>query len=153
MLIVISPAKTLDLSSEIQIKNSSEPEFLRQTEQIVSVLKKKNAKAISKLMSISPKLGQLNYERFQQWDGSNANDSRQAIFMFNGDVYDGLKIQKFSENEILYTQEHLRILSGIYGLLRPLDLIQPYRLEMGTKITINRKKNLYEFWEKQLTDS
>lgn len=153
MLIVISPAKTLDTSSEIKTKVSSEPEFLQQTEQIISVLKKKNAKAISKLMGISPKLGQLNYERFQQWDGANANDSRQAIFMFNGDVYDGINIKEFSEDELLYTQKHLRILSGVYGLLKPLDIIQPYRLEMGTKITVNRKKNLYEFWKKQLTDS
>lgn len=153
MLIVISPAKTLDTSSEIKTKISSEPEFLEQTEQLVSVLKKKNAKAISKLMGISPKLGHLNYERFQGWNETNAVESRQAIFMFNGDVYDGLKIQEFSENEILYAQGHLRILSGLYGLLKPLDLIQPYRLEMGTKITVNRKKNLYEFWKKQLIDS
>jgi len=153
MLIVISPAKTLDISSEIKTKISTEPEFLKQTEQVVSVLKKKNAKTISKLMSISPKLAQLNYERFQQWDGANASDSRQAIFMFNGDVYEGLKIQEFSENEILYAQEHLRILSGLYGLLKPLDIIQPYRMEMGTKISINRKKNLYDFWKKQVTDS
>jgi uncharacterized protein len=152
MLIVISPAKTLDTSSEVKTKISSEPEFLKQTEKVLSVIKKKNAKAISKLMNISTKLGQLNYERFQQWDGANTKDSRQAIFMFNGDVYEGLKINEFSEEEIVYTQEHLRILSGLYGLLKPLDLIQPYRLEMGTKITVNRKKNLYEFWKKQLTD-
>lgn len=153
MLIVISPAKTLDTSSEIKTTISSEPQFLNQTEKIVTVLKKKNAKAISKLMGISPNLGQLNYERFQQWNGINADSKRQAIFMFNGDVYEGLKIQEFSDEDILYTQEHLRILSGLYGLLKPLDIIQPYRLEMGTKITVNRKKNLYEFWEKQLTDT
>jgi hypothetical protein len=153
MLIVISPAKTLDTSSEIKTKISSEPEFFQQTEQIASVLKKKNAKAISKLMNISPNLGQLNFERFQQWNEANAENSRQSIFMFNGDVYEGLKIQEFSENEILYAQKHLRILSGLYGMLKPLDIIQPYRLEMGTKLTINRKKNLYDFWKKQVTDS
>jgi cytoplasmic iron level regulating protein YaaA (DUF328/UPF0246 family) len=154
MLILISPAKTLDTNSEVKTKISSVPIFLKQSEQIVSVLKKKNTKVISKLMSISQKLGQLNYERFQQWDRANSKDTRrQAIFMFNGDVYEGLKIQEFSESEILYAQNHLRILSGLYGILRPLDVIQPYRLEMGTKITVNRKKNLYEFWKKQIIGS
>lgn len=153
MLIVISPAKTLDTVSKIQAKQISQPQFISETEKIVTVLKKKNAKALSKLMDISPKLGQLNFERFQEWNASNAKDSRQAIFMFNGDVYEGLKIADFTEDELQYTQDHLRILSGLYGLLRPLDLIQPYRLEMGTKITVNRKKNLYQFWEKQVTDS
>ena len=153
MLIIISPAKTLDITSEITTKISSEPEFLKQTEQLISVLKKKSAKAISKLMNISHNLGQLNYERFQQWDGANAKDSRQAVFMFNGDVYTGLKINEFSEDGLLYTQNHLRILSGLYGILKPLDTIQPYRLEMGSKLTVGRKKNLYEFWGKQLTDS
>lgn len=153
MLVVISPAKTLETSSIIKTKQFSEPEFLTETEKLVSILKKKNAKSISKLMGISPKLGQLNFERYQQWDKANAVDSRQAAFMFNGDVYSGLNILDFTEDEISYTQNHLRILSGLYGILKPLDIIQPYRLEMGTKMTVSRKKNLHEFWKKQITES
>lgn len=152
MLIVISPAKTLDFDKEISIKNFSIPENLDKSEQLVGVLKKKTIKKLTELMSISPKLGGLNYGRFQEWrlPFTDMNAS-QAVFVFKGDVFVGLDINSFPAEDLNYTQNHLRILSGLHGLLRPLDLIQPYRLEMGTKLKYRRKNNLYEFWGDVIT--
>ena len=156
MLILISPAKTLDFETRSNISLFTQPEFLEQTSQLVDQLRQLSATEISVLLKISPKLGELNSQRYQTWqqpfDSSNA---KQAIFAFKGDVYQGLDVESFSQEDIYFAQEHLRILSGLYGILRPLDLIQPYRLEMGTKFNqgqiTNLPANLYEFWGDQLT--
>lgn len=130
------------------------PDLLEKSEQIVSVLKKKSANSLSKIMSISPKLGQLNYERFQEWNlDKSTENTKQVILAFKGDVYIGMDVQQFSQDDLEYAQEHLRILSGLHGILKPMDLIQAYRLEMGTKLSIRGKKNLYEFWGDLITNS
>ena len=152
MIIVISPAKTLYEKSPVLLENHSTADFLPEAEKIVSVLKKKNPAQLAKLMDISPKLAEQNFHRFQEWSlPFTPANSWQAVLMFNGDVYQGLKAETFSQTEFDTAQQHLRILSGVYGLLKPLDLIQPYRLEMGTTISISRKKNLYEFWKTRIT--
>ena len=152
MMIVISPAKSLYSHSPIQLDKYTEAEFLPEAEKIISVMKKKKPAQLSKLMDISPKLAELNFQRFQEWSlPFSPNNSWQAILMFNGDVYQGLKAETFSAEEFDTAQNHLRILSGVYGLLKPLDLIQAYRLEMGTSVAIARKKNLYEFWKTKIT--
>lgn len=152
MIIVISPAKTLYEKSPVLLENHSTADFLPEAEKIVSVLKKKNPAQLAKLMDISPKLAEQNFRRFQEWSlPFTLANSWQAVLMFNGDVYQGLKAETFSQTEFDTAQQHLRILSGVYGLLKPLDLIQPYRLEMGTTISIARKKNLYEFWKTKIT--
>jgi cytoplasmic iron level regulating protein YaaA (DUF328/UPF0246 family) len=152
MLIVISPAKTLYEKSPVQVEKFSMADFLPEAEKIVSVMKKKKSAQLSKLMDISPKLAELNYQRFQVWSlPFTPENSWQAVLMFNGDVYQGLKAESFTPDEFETAQQKLRILSGVYGLLKPLDLIQPYRLEMGTDISIARKKNLHEFWKVKIT--
>ncbi|MCK5440604.1 MAG: peroxide stress protein YaaA [Maribacter sp.] len=153
MKIVISPAKSLDFESELPTKKYSQPQFLEQAEKLNKVLVKKRPSVLSKLMGISNNLAELNWERNQKFstpfDPSNA---RPAVYAFNGDVYQGLDAYSIPETKLDQLQDTLRILSGLYGLLRPLDLIQPYRLEMGTQLKLGRKKNLYEFWKKQLTE-
>lgn len=153
MKIVISPAKSLNFESELPTKRYSQPQFLAQAEKLNKVLVKKRPSALSKLMGISNNLAELNWERNQKFstpfDPSNA---RPAMYAFNGDVYQGLDAYSIPEMKLDRLQDTLRILSGLYGLLRPLDLIQPYRLEMGTQLKLGRKKNLYEFWKKQLTE-
>lgn len=153
MKIVISPAKSLDFESELPTKKYSQPHFLEQAERLNKVLVKKRPRALSKLMGISNNLAELNWERNQNFsipfDPTNA---RPAVYAFNGDVYLGLDAYSVPEQKLEKLQDTLRILSGLYGILKPLDLIQPYRLEMGTSLRIARKKNLYEFWKKQLTD-
>jgi len=152
MMIVISPAKSLYAHSPIQLDKYTEAEFLPEAEKIVSVMKKKKPAQLSKLMDISPKLAELNFQRFQEWSlPFSPENSWQAVLMFNGDVYQGLKADTFTPEEFDTAQNHLRILSGVYGLLKPLDLIQAYRLEMGTSVAIARKKNLYEFWKTKIT--
>ncbi len=152
MILVISPAKTLYEKAPILLENFTSADFLPDATKIVSVMKKKKPAQLAKLMDISPKLAELNYHRFQEWNLPFASEnSWQAVLMFNGDVYQGLKAETFSDTEFETAQKHLRILSGLYGLLKPLDLIQPYRLEMGTNIGIARKKNLYEFWKSKIT--
>lgn len=154
MLIVISPAKTLDFDNQINHESSSLPEHLKKSEQLISALKKKSTSKLSDLMNISPKLAQLNYNRFQEWNLPFTHENaKQAVFVFKGDVFVGLDIDKFLEEDLIYTQQHFRILSGLHGLLRPFDLIQPYRLEMGTKLKYRRKNNLYEFWGDIITKS
>lgn len=154
MIIVISPAKSLYEHAPIRHENYSQAVFLPEAGKIVSVLKKKKPAQLSKLMDISPKLAELNYHRFQAWSMPfTPENSWQAVLMFNGDVYQGLQAESFTETEFETAQQHLRILSGVYGLLKPLDLIQPYRLEMGTDIGISGKKNLYEFWKTRITAS
>ncbi|MBD0830641.1 peroxide stress protein YaaA [Aestuariibaculum sediminum] len=152
MKLVISPAKSLDFESELPTSKYSEAQFLKQSERINNLLKKKSAKSLSKLMSISDALGHLNYERNQAWElPFNADNARPAVFAFNGDVYKGLDAYNIPENKLDDLQNTVRILSGLYGLLKPLDLIQPYRLEMGTKFPVGTKNNLYEFWKKDIT--
>jgi len=152
MIIVISPAKSLYEQPPVQFEKYSEAFFLPEAAKIVSVMKKKKPAQLSKLMDISPKLAELNYQRFQVWTlPFSPENSWQAGLMFNGDVYHGLRAETFSEEEFETAQQNLRILSGVYGLLKPLDLIQPYRLEMGTNVSVARKKNLYEFWKPRIT--
>lgn len=152
MKIVISPAKSLDFESKIPTVKSSEAQFLKESERLNKLLKKKSVRSLSKLMSISDALGQLNYQRNQDWSlPFTASNSRPALYAFSGDVYRGLDAYTIPESKLDYTQENLRIISGLYGILRPLDLMQPYRLEMGTRMAVGVKKNLYEFWRQKLT--
>ncbi|MDJ0899150.1 MAG: peroxide stress protein YaaA [Xenococcus sp. MO_188.B8] len=156
MLILISPAKTLDFETPSNISLFTQPDFLEETSQLVNQLRQLSATEISALLKISPKLGELNSQRYQTWQQPFApSNAKQALFAFKGDVYQGLDVESFSQEDINFSQEHLIILSGLYGILRPLDLIQPYRLEMGTKFNQvknpNFPANLYEFWGDQLT--
>lgn len=154
MKLVLSPAKTLDYESKLPTTKSTESEFLQQSERLNKLLKKKSAKSLSKLMHISDALSQLNYERNQEWElpFTEAN-ARPAIYAFNGDVYRGFDAYTIPTNKIDQVQDKVRILSGLYGILKPLDLIQPYRLEMGTKLPVGKNKNLYEFWQKGIVKS
>ncbi|WP_343487801.1 peroxide stress protein YaaA [Allomuricauda sp. d1] len=154
MKIVISPAKSLDFESELPTNKYSQPQFLEQSEKLNKVLAKKKPKALSKLMSISENLAELNWQRNQDFSVPfTPENARPAMYAFNGDVYQGLDAYSIAEEKLDRLQDTLRILSGLYGILRPLDLIQPYRLEMGTQLKIGRKKNLHEFWQKELTES
>lgn len=154
MLLVISPAKNLDYETPAKTKQSTTPDFLEQAQQLIEQLRALAPQDISKLMSISDKLGVLNYDRFQQWSTPfNADNAKPAVLAFNGDVYTGLNAESFKADDFKFAQKHLRILSGLYGLLRPLDLMQAYRLEMGTKFANSGGKNLYEFWNTLITDA
>ncbi len=153
MKIVISPAKSLDIESVLPTSKDSQAIFLPEAEKLNHLLKKKKPRALSKLMNISENLGELNWERNQNFklpfDKANA---RPAVYAFDGDVYQGLDAYSIEDKDLDNLQNTLRILSGLYGILKPLDLIQPYRLEMGTALRVGRKKNLYEFWKKKITD-
>ena len=152
MIILLSPAKTLDYSPT-EIKDFNQPRFQEDTQRIVGQLKKKSARSLKKLMSISDKLAETNAERYQKFSEEfSTKNAKQAALAFKGDVYLGLEAETFVGKDFEFADEHLRILSGLYGLLRPLDLMQPYRLEMGTRLRIGRKKNLYEFWGNKITD-
>ena len=152
MKLVLSPAKSLDFESKLPTPESTEAYFLSEAERLNKLLKKKSAKSLSKLMSISDNLGQLNYERNQERELPFTKCSaRQAIYAFNGDVYRGLDAYNISTEKLEEVQNTVRILSGLYGVLKPLDLIMPYRLEMGTKFPVGKNKNLYEFWKKKVT--
>ena len=153
MKIVLSPAKSLDFERPIPTVKYTQPAFLEQSEKLIKVLARKNPKSLSKLMSISNDLAELNWERNQKFSlPFTPENARPAIYAFNGDVYQGLDAYSISENNLEKLQDTLRILSGLYGVLKPLDLIQPYRLEMGTQLKIGRKKNLYDFWKQSVTD-
>jgi len=152
MLLVISPAKSLDFSYNSDLKNSSEPLFLKEAQILVKELRKLKQEELSSLMSISAKLAELNYERFIKWQLQySLKNAKPAIYSFKGTVYQGLDAKSLSTKEIKFTNKHLRILSGLYGILSPLDLIQEYRLEMGTKLVNPHGKNLYEFWGNKIT--
>lgn len=154
MKIVISPAKSLNLEKELPTKLFTESAFLKQAETIQNTLKKKKPKQLMELMDISEKLGELNWQRNQDWQTPfTTENARPAIFSFDGDVYTGLDVYTLPVEKLTDLQDKLRILSGLYGLLKPLDLMQAYRLEMGTSIKIGTKKNLYEFWKKTITDA
>jgi cytoplasmic iron level regulating protein YaaA (DUF328/UPF0246 family) len=153
MLMVISPAKNLDYESELPTSKHSQPDFLDDACELIDQLKALEPHQVSNLMGISDKLGQLNAERFQSWHTPFTPDNaRPAALAFNGDVYTGLDARSFSDKEFEFAQRHLRILSGLYGILRPLDLMQPYRLEMGTRFENRRGKDLYAFWGSRITD-
>ncbi len=153
MLVVISPAKNLDYQSPATTSHYTQPEMLQQAQQLIERCKQLAPHEISSLMHISDKLALLNAERYASWQTPfTQENAKQAVLAFNGDVYTGLDANSLSENTLHYSQQHLRILSGLYGLLRPLDLMQPYRLEMGTKLDTDKGKNLYEFWGEQITE-
>lgn len=152
MLAVISPAKTLDFETKPQTKKFSQAEFLTDSEDLISILKDYTPQQISQLMGISDELAGLNFARYQDWQQPfDLNNAKQALLAFKGDVYTGLAAETLSSAELQFAQKHLRILSGLYGLLRPLDLIQPYRLEMGIKLKNSRGNNLYQFWDDKIT--
>ena len=154
MKIVISPAKSLNYESKLPVANYSESAFLKNSELIQKTLKNKQPKELMELMHISEKLADLNWKRNQEWSVPfSKENARPAVFAFDGDVYSGLDAYSLSTEKIAVLQDKLRILSGLYGVLKPLDLMQPYRLEMGTSIAIGTKKNLYEFWKKTITDA
>ena len=152
MKIVISPAKSLNFEKKIPTATFSEPQFLKQAATIQRTLKKKKPKALSQLMDISDKLAELNWQLNQDWHTQfTKENSLQAIYTFDGDVYLGLDAYTLPLGKLDALQDKLRILSGLYGLLKPLDLMQAYRLEMGTSLPIGKNKNLYEFWKKTIT--
>lgn len=153
MLIVISPAKTLDFETAPITKVYTQPEFLKESRQLVSQLKELTPAEVSSLMKISDKLGVLNFLRFNEWKTPfTLNNAKQALLAFKGDVYTGINADSFNSRDLKFAQKHLRILSGLYGVLKPLDLIQAYRLEMGSKFKNRKGKDLYEFWKSKLTD-
>jgi len=151
LMIILSPAKTLDFSAK-RLDKLTQPRLLRDTRALVKVLRKKSAGDLMELMHISEKLGQENHQRYQQFTTPFTDENaQQALIAFKGDVYLGLEADSFDEKDQLFAQDHLRILSGLYGILRPFDLMQAYRLEMGTRLQTPKGKNLYEFWGPKIT--
>ena len=152
MLMVISPAKTLDYDTPPVIDKSTQPRFVEHSVELIEVLREKSPQDIAKLMSLSDKLDSLNVARYGSWEReSTPQNAKQALLAFKGDVYTGLNAEDFSTDDFAFAQQHLRMLSGLYGLLRPLDLMQPYRLEMGTKLVNPRGKDLYTFWGERIS--
>ncbi|MBS1254783.1 MAG: hypothetical protein MAG581_00579 [Deltaproteobacteria bacterium] len=153
MLMIISPAKTLDFESPATTDSHSIPDYLENSAELIGIMKKKSSKKLMNLMQISQNIAELNVERFNNWElPFNPENAKQALLAFKGDVYSGLSASTLSEDELNYAQTHLRIISGLYGLLRPLDLMQPYRLEMGLKLKSKKGKTLYQFWGDKITD-
>jgi uncharacterized protein len=156
MLYLISPAKTLDYDTPVPaavLKRASEPLFTPQAQQLIAVMKKKSTKEVATLMDLSPTLAQLNVDRYAAWQAqATPHNSKPAVLAFNGDVYDGLQARSLKLAELAWAQEHVLILSGLYGVLRPMDRLQPYRLEMGTAVKTTQGKNLYDFWGAQLAE-
>jgi len=153
MLIVLSPAKTLDFETPVTAPEASEPALLAGAETIAKRMRRLSAARLGALMSISDKLAKENAARFKAWKADHASpDTRPAVFAFRGDVYRGLDVDTMSKAELRRAQKQLRILSGLYGVLRPLDHIRPYRLEMGTRVSIARKPDLYAYWDDRITD-
>jgi len=154
MKLVLSPAKSLNFDTKLPTSKYTEACFLNEAERLNKLLKKKSARSLSKLMNISPNLGQLNYERNQEWHQPFSKDNaRPAIYTFSGEVYRAMDAKTIPKDKIEKLQNTVRIISGLYGLLKPLDLMQAYRLEMGTKFRVGKNKNLYEFWKKKVTQS
>ncbi|KFA59141.1 hypothetical protein A9G34_06045 [Gilliamella sp. Choc4-2] len=153
MLTIISPAKTLDYQNPPITTQHTLPQFIQASKDLIEYCKKLTVSDLTQLMSISSNLAKLNYERFQNWHSDfNIENSKQAILAFKGDVYEGLYVEDFTDKDLKFAQSHLRILSGLYGILRPLDLIQPYRLEMGIRLKNGNNTNLYQFWGDKLTE-
>lgn len=154
MKLVLSPAKSLDFETKLPTAKTTQGCFLAEAERLNKLLKTKSAKSLSKLMHISDNLGQLNYERNQDWELPFTKDNaRPAIYAFSGDVYRGLDAYSIDVKKLNKVEDTVRVISGLYGLLKPLDLVQPYRLEMGTKMPVGKNKNLYEFWRKKVTQA
>lgn len=154
MIILISPAKSLDFETQVKTKNATTPMFLKQAATLMKTLRTQSAEDLSRLMKLSESLGQLNFERNQRWKKKHDGpESKPAVFAFQGDVYKGLEVDSFSAAELRRCQKHVRILSGLYGVLRPMDLLQPYRLEMGTRLANEGGSNLYEFWGDTVTET
>jgi cytoplasmic iron level regulating protein YaaA (DUF328/UPF0246 family) len=154
MLIVISPAKKLDYDTPVKTKKFTTPDFLDDSAELISILRKYSAMDLAELMHLSMNLAELNFERYYQWKQDySKEEAKQCLLAFKGDVYAGMDAESFSAKDLDFAQSHLRILSGLYGLLRPLDLMMPYRLEMGTRLENARGKNLYEFWGDTITSA
>lgn len=152
MLIVISPAKTLDYETTPKTRVFTTPDFLDYSQRLINRLRKFSSLDISESMHVSTKIADLNFDRYASWEKPfTQKNAKQAILAFKGDVYTGLDAETFKADDFEFAQKHLRVLSGLYGLLRPLDLMQPYRLEMGTKLKTDVGKNLYEFWGSDIT--
>ena len=153
MLIVVSPAKSLDYESKLPTRKHSEPRLLDDSRELVGVMAQKSPRELSKMMSVSAALGELNHERFQDWETPfTTKNSRPAVLAFSGDVYMGMEANTFSERDFTHAQKVLRILSGLYGVLRPLDLMQAYRLEMSSVVNTGRGRDLYTFWGDTITE-
>lgn len=152
MLFILSPAKTLDSDPPAPALPPTQPEFLKEAEALAKILRKKSAVQLGKLMDISPKLAALNHDRYQRFATPfTPENAHAALTLFKGDVYQGMEVKDYGKKDWAFAQAHGRILSGLYGLLRPLDLMQPYRLEMGTALTNPKGEGLYDFWKKTLT--
>ncbi len=153
MLIVVSPAKTLDYTTPPKIEKFTLPDYLDDSAELIHRMREFSSLDISELMHVSTKIADLNFDRFEAWNKKfTEKNAKQAVLAFKGDVYTGLDAESFSEKDFNFAQKHFRMLSGLYGLLRPLDLMQAYRLEMGTRLSTERGKNLYEFWGSDITD-
>jgi uncharacterized protein len=152
MIIVLSPAKSLDYETPPHVKKHTLPQFIDEAAELVDGLRQLSPQQIGTMMSISDPLAQLNYTRFADWSTEfTTHNAKQAVLAFNGDVYEGFAAKTLSSSDLDYAQNHVRVLSGLYGLLRPLDLLQPYRLEMGTRFANARGKDLYAFWGERIT--
>lgn len=152
MLVVVSPAKNLDFQSPAVIDDFTQPELLKEAKSLISRCKKLSPADIASLMSLSDKLAGLNADRYHAWSlPFSPDNAKQALLAFNGDVYVGMDANSFSEQDFAFAQQHLRILSGLYGVLKPLDLMQAYRLEMGTRLDTKQGDNLYQFWGEKIT--
>ena len=152
MLAILSPAKTLDYETPLKTELNSQPIYGRESNQLIKTLRTFEPFEVASLMKISDKLADLNHKRYVEWRNKPAESkTRPAALAFKGDVYQGLEAESFNDNDLKFAQRHLRILSGLYGLLRPLDVIQPYRLEMGTKLKTSKGQNLYDYWGTKLT--
>jgi cytoplasmic iron level regulating protein YaaA (DUF328/UPF0246 family) len=153
MLFLLSPAKSLDYASSLPPVKASEPQFVPQSTELISTLKKKSPKQIAELMDLSDALAQLNVDRYRAWSPKfTLENARPAVLAFNGDVYEGLNAHSLKPKDLQWAQDHVAILSGLYGVLRPLDLMQPYRLEMGTSLKHGKSSNLYQFWGTQIAE-
>jgi cytoplasmic iron level regulating protein YaaA (DUF328/UPF0246 family) len=151
MLLLLSPAKKLDYDSPLGTNLHTEPLFVDEAKGLIDVLRQKSKSDVAKLMSLSESLAELNVQRYEQWTPTfTQQNARPAMLAFNGDVYEGLDAASFSEAQLKWAQDHVAILSGLYGVLRPLDLMQPYRLEMGTKLANPAGKNLYDYWKETI---
>lgn len=153
MLLLLSPAKKLDYDSPVRTQLHSQPLFVKQAQGLIDILRTKSESEVAELMKLSPALAQLNVQRYAEWQAQfDASNSRQAILAFNGDVYEGLQADSLSDEALEWAQQHVLMLSGLYGVLRPLDWMRPYRLEMGTRLPSPAGTNLYQYWGTQIAD-
>ncbi|WP_427913497.1 peroxide stress protein YaaA [Ramlibacter sp. MMS24-I3-19] len=154
MLFLLSPAKTLDYETPPRPLPHTDPSYVDRAERLIAVLRRKSARQVAALMDLSEKLATLNVERYRAWTPAHhERNARQAILAFNGDVYDGLQASTLTDKDLAWAQDHVCILSGLYGLLRPLDRMQPYRLEMGTGLVVGKARNLYQYWGPTIADA